>query len=587
MIFRDYDRTTNRTISLLLAFIILVFTPTVALSQQASVQYLTSFDDISAALEAGDITYGQYIELINLMESKIELNSGNLRRLLAIPGVEESDIEALSEARDKYGPFKSIEEAKKHFPGDFRLIEHFVEISPPMRVPINGSIRLYYRSGFNSPPYDDEPYSNLKVTLERDNIRTQWRIRRSGDRQVQVASRYLQLNSNRIELIVGNYYRKRLGYGLLVGRNISISTRWRDNSAINYIVSPYYGDPNGIFAKIWLLPKVNVSVALSANSYNSSAQYMGAFSAKFRRNRNESVGLVIYWGKLVAKDTLEAKLTQYGGSVFGERKFSIGKIRSEFAVLDNGAWGLNANLYSGWRTNLVLKFWAYHPDFLALYSDGSCDRGYETFYLDESDFYIRNYQAGELGFYSSIRKYVGENTTINLRSSFFKSSISYDNGGEIYFGATFYPSPYFDVRASVSHRFDGWGATGTSKNRIYLVTNERIMRKLRNRTSVYFRREDYSGGDRTTRYRLKTDFKWLVKSWLMLNINFERYSYKTTNPAVERYQGRETNYSYWNLYIVPSIMGRFSEARTTLSFRKVDGESGISLLVRFNLDINW
>ncbi|HHH81201.1 MAG TPA: hypothetical protein ENL24_04235 [candidate division Zixibacteria bacterium] len=119
------------------------------------------------------------------------------------------------------------------------------------------------------------------------------------------------------------------------------------------------------------------------------------------------------------------------------------------------------------------------------------------------------------------------------------------------------------------------------------MTNERIMRKLRNRTSVYFRREDYSGGDRIMRYRLKTDFKWLVKSWLTLNINFERYSYKTTNPAVERYQGRETNYTYWNLYIIPSIMGRFSEARTTLSFRKVDGESGISLLVRFNLDINW
>ena len=150
--------------------LLLVFVVSLAFAQDIAVQYFQSTDDIREAKDRDEITYDQYVELLQLFEEKVEVNTGNLRRLLAIPGVTREDIEALEAARIDKGPFRNKRDVKRHYRGDFDLIEPFIVVVPPVKINISGYAKVYTNRDYAAPSDDSDPYHKTKLKLRYKNF---------------------------------------------------------------------------------------------------------------------------------------------------------------------------------------------------------------------------------------------------------------------------------------------------------------------------------------------------------------------------------------------------------------------------------
>jgi hypothetical protein len=125
-------------------------------------QYFQTPEDLQNALSEDEISFVQYAELIQLMEEKVDINHGNLYRLTIIPGVEKLSIDSLTAARDAFGPFRNVAEAKKYFPADFQIIESFVDVQQMGKSAVPGYIKIYTRRYFIVP----HPRRTIHITTQ-------------------------------------------------------------------------------------------------------------------------------------------------------------------------------------------------------------------------------------------------------------------------------------------------------------------------------------------------------------------------------------------------------------------------------------
>ncbi len=360
------------------AFLLVLFLK-LASAQNISVNYYSSIDDIYASFEVGDLTYEQYTDLVSLFESKVDINYDNLQRLLIIPGVNSNDIAPLKKKLNEGVIFKNLRQVANIFPNDIDLISPFIVIIPKRDLGINGNFRIYTRYNFIAPALSNDPYHSGRLELRWSDFSMDYRFKQQADLELQTTYRNVRYRTNDVEIFLGNYD-AHLGYGLLVGRKISLSTSERSNSARSYLASPFYGELNGLFASWDLHRKWKLKLAISANEYGKTSQSMAGVAASWNHSQKEQKGIVIYFGELSSADMDSGKIEQYGLSIFGVNHCFENKLQYELAVLNNGSWGGNLILTPSKKTgNIAWKFWVYHPDFIVLYSNGFCDRGYEKY----------------------------------------------------------------------------------------------------------------------------------------------------------------------------------------------------------------
>ncbi len=544
--------------------------------QDVAVQYFQQLDDIKNAYYNGDITEDQYYELLQLYEEKVEVNTGNLRRLLSIPGVSREDVEALEAARLDRGPFRDMEDVRRYFPGDFNLIEPFITVVPPVKKPFSGYLKIYTSRDFASPPDWDDPSHSGKLYFRSGKWSADIRYRQKGLSMGQLTYRSIEYNGRDLDISIGNYYRKEQGFGLLVGRYLSLPSYEKDvESGADYLLSPYYGDLNGVYFRWEIGPHWSVSSELSTNYYkDDSYQHLISGSVGYYKRRVGRLGVVFYQGKLIDfNDDGAAVYQQYGGSVFGEYFWRGWKFRNETGVLDNGAWGTNLFVYSPREDGVSIqwKLWAYHPDFHALYSDGECDRDYETYYPPGFSFYLKDYRAGEVGGYMSTRFPLGRKFRGEVRGIYYNVPNKDSHGGEGYVSINYsmgrrgYATVYIDRQ--IDHDQNGMD----TKDKVNLTVRYKPTRKITIKFYSYFRSGEYDNSEYwRNSYRVAVAATYKFRKHAELGLRLERYDSDIDNPEVGYYT------------ILPSIRFDFAGAdwRTEFSFRKYDDESGVSLVAR-------
>ncbi len=550
-------------------------------AQDIAVQYFQTTDDIRDAYNNGEITFEQYVELLQLLEDKIEVNTGNLRRLLVVPGVDRSDIEALERARSRRGPFRSLAAVKRAFPGDFALIEPFIYVVPPIRIKVKGYAKVYTRRDYASPPDYDDPYHSSKLYLRAGRFSLDYRLRQRGDEFGTTTFRAIEYRGEKIQAIVGNYY-KDIGYGLLVGRYLSLSSSSRQNDGVGYLISPYYGDLNGLYVYWRPSRSFRAKLALSGNSYETSSQALAAASAAYRPSRNAEIGAVLYYGSVEDKSTSsKPSFTQEGASVFGEVRLSGWRLRNETGVLQNGAWGTQLFLYSPRRRGVSVTWtlWAYHPGFKALYSDGECDRrSYQSFYPENFSFYLKSYQAGELGGYFSARVPITRRLRGEVKLTYFDVHASPKSGGAGYIAAVYDAGWSGYARTYAERRWDGWGATGTTRDKVGISLRWTPSERVTIRNYSYFRWNQYSDGDWRNEFRVSNTVTFSLWRNFEVGVRAERQDYDVNDPQD----------GYWGIAVTPRIdIPRSADWKTELSFRRYDDAGSWSLQVRVNARVDF
>lgn len=384
--------------------------------------YFTSDDDIWASYYRGELTYEQTIELIDLYETKVDLNSGDLSRLLSIPGFDINDLKKLEDLRAIKSGWKNLNAFEKDYDGDFELIMPFVRISPLKPQALSGEFYLYNYAKYkdlnqsivttDSVDEHGEYYTIIDtimtyyppknsmsfklVSKKYGNLSTFWE--QSGQNSIIMKRRSYNISRGSLFLVLGNFNYS-FGEGVLVGRYPTISTSLRnhfqkEDSKINDKIAKYYLTPkdgwmNGLYFTT-KYKKISPALIISRNDFSEIATSIVAGKVEYLFDKKRRVGLAYAH----ADGSKRIRYGSDGLSMFFYAPFGKDVLEGEFAffpravadtVTIKNQFGIvikTSRAKDGIKMGLEL--WHYSKDFTNMYAYTLADPDYYYTYLGDT-----------------------------------------------------------------------------------------------------------------------------------------------------------------------------------------------------------
>jgi hypothetical protein len=359
---------------LLITAVISCFLP--AYGQTISSEIFENEEDLKDALEREAISYNEYLEILELMSSKVELNSDEKYKLLVIPGISWGD---LNQKEDRLYP---LEQRTSGF-------------AKESKDKINTGITWQAYQNLKG----EEDLSNrfsLKFS-QKNYFDFKGEFSQQGKRNLEVRKRSAELlfSQNSFNLIVGNYD-KRFGLGINIGY-YSFLNYIRDDTlyARDQFLYPLRARYNGIFTEYRFNP-FKTSVFYSANrwSYFKDWIWGGDFSWSFRKM---DLGVTFS----------QAQMRRLGHSASYEDEclslhlqtdFKTTNLLAEYAKMLEAGEGLGLVLLSQSQNySLDWSFWNYSSNFIHLHNGGPSQADYESINIEKIDYSYKSRQAGEKG----------------------------------------------------------------------------------------------------------------------------------------------------------------------------------------------
>ena len=396
-------------------FVLLVIPGMLFAQMQTQAIYFTSDDDIWAAYYRGELTYEQTIELIDMYETKVDLNRGDLSRLLSIPGFETEDLRVIENLRATKGKWKNISDFERSYPGDFELIAPFVEVVEISESPISGEFYLYNYSRYMShargivtiDTVDEygEPYQIIdtmdvyyppKNTISFTAFSKRYgklfaNFEQSGGSSMVCKRRSYELAFGQSYLILGSFNRG-WGSGVLVGRYLTISSSLRnhrkttDTSASIDKISHYYLDPrDGWMNGLYFTTRYGSfapGVIFSHNKFSQILSVLYSGKVEYYTGKRTRFGFAYAHSELSGR----AKFKSDGISGFCFVPTNLATLEAEFAFIPftradtaefKNQWGLNLKTSrSKDKVKTSFNFWDYSKSYTSLYAYGLADPDY-------------------------------------------------------------------------------------------------------------------------------------------------------------------------------------------------------------------
>ncbi|MGB2805942.1 MAG: hypothetical protein WBD64_13725, partial [Candidatus Zixiibacteriota bacterium] len=395
---------------------IILLTCFLSVSSQAqliSSEIYETEEDLLEGLQLGYLTLDQYLELLDMIRSKLYPASDDADRLFFVPDVSSLDVlqvKAKNQGVDlsqKVGSFLAEEKKKSRLPFSGRLVW-----------------KLYQELAEEG---DAENYLLCQVTNGRRMI---WHIEAdqqanssqaaltSGDLRVRKRSLKFLLPEYSSEVVLGNFD-KRIGLGLNVGYHplIGYSTR-SDFKPEDSFLYPALGRYNGIYGES-KLKSFKMVAFYSRNKRQEIENRIGAFDLSFG-NKELNAGLCFSEGELrnVENGTILADDCR---SLHFDLKLKPATFSGEYALLPGKKSGLAIELYSSRKSySFDLSWWRYDDQFVHPHGGGFSNPDYESVYLDEIDYTYRSRQAGERGVFFKSRYRIIERITLDFSYSRWK-----------------------------------------------------------------------------------------------------------------------------------------------------------------------
>jgi hypothetical protein len=366
-------------------FIFLTFILTFSSQAQiVSSEIYETEEDLQEGLELGLLTFDQYLELLDLIQSKITPTTEEADKLFFVPDVSPGDISQI-QGKDKEDILLN------------QRTDPFLSESQKRRPGLSGRLVWKFHEEFQEKDETDN-YLNLEIA---DKNKLIWRMEadKETNQDFRIRKRFLGifLPKYSSQMIVGNFD-KRIGLGLNIGYHPHFE--YSSSSDLNpkdSFLYPRLGRYNGIYAESQF-DFFSVLVFYSRNKREKIEDQITAFDLNFL-NREIRLGLCVSEGKL--KNILNKNSFQDNcQSLHFDCKLKSIKLSGEYALLSNKKSGQAFNFFSAQRPYRVdFSWWNYDDDFVHPFGGGLSNPDYETIHLEKIDYDYRSRQAGERGIF--------------------------------------------------------------------------------------------------------------------------------------------------------------------------------------------
>ena len=412
-----FIKTASLCLLLTLAFWVL---PLSVQPQFISSEIYETEEDLLDGLQRGYLTLDQYLELLDMIRSKLYPASDEADKLTFVPGVsslEVSQVKAKAKDKDlnqRIDPFLAKDKKKGRPALSGRLVW-----------------RLYQRlsaGGRSGPGGQDEGETESYLLCEVTNGRRMiWHIEADqlanlsqapltgGHLRVRKRSLRLLLPEYSSEVILGNFD-KRIGLGLNLGYHSLFG--YSSDSALrseNSFVYPTSGRYNGVYGES--KHKSFALVALySKNKREGIENRIGAVDVSFA-SKELDAGLCLSDGELRNAQDKDV-FSDDCRSLHFKMKLRPLTLSGEYALLSSKKSGLAVELYSSRKPySFDFSWWKYDDDFVHPHGGGISNPDYESVYLNEIDYTYRSRQAGERGVFFKSRYRILEKLELNFSYS--------------------------------------------------------------------------------------------------------------------------------------------------------------------------
>ncbi len=351
-------------------------------SQTISSQLYETEEDLEEGLLSGELTYQEYLELLELLTEGVTPDSTEMERLLFLPDLTQSQLElaqdSISEASfsDKVSPFYPV-------PGSFFLPEIFTQAK--------GRISFQTRQRF------DQDYSYNFILTEfklKNKFLFNLQLQKENSSSPQIRKRKLEFyDLPYLRRITIGSFEKKIGLGLNVGYHPLLKAEDQTNE--NDFLYPLYGRYNGILIEA-NFDFFNPELILSKNKKGDFSEELQALNLLFSF-RNLDFGLLRSEGRL---------RSSLNHSSFYDRNTSIYLKARKEKLTFSGEYSFLHNKAKGWASVLTvrekpfvieLSGWSYTQDFLHLFGSGLSNPDYTTIEIDEVEYEYSSREMGEKG----------------------------------------------------------------------------------------------------------------------------------------------------------------------------------------------
>jgi hypothetical protein len=386
--------------SFILPFIFLIFILTFSShAQLISSEIYETEEDLQEGLELGLLTFDQYLELLDLIQSKITPTTEEADKLFFVPDVSPGDISQIQNKEKK----------------DILLNQRtdpFLSENQKRRTGLSGRLVWRFHEEFQEKDEADN-YLNLEIANKNNLI---WRMdgEEKSNQDFRIRKRFLGISFPEYssQVIVGNFDKK-IGLGLNVGYHphfeYSSSSDLKPKDSFLY---PTLGRYNGIYAESQF-DFFSILVLYSKNKREQIEDQIAAFDLNFI-NRGIRLGLCVSEGKL--KNILNKNSFQDNcQSLHFDCKLKSIKLSGEYALLPNKKSAQAFNFFSAQRPYRVdFSWWSYDDGFVHPFGGGLSNPDYETIYLEKIDYDYRSRQAGERGIFFKSQYQVFDKLNLNF-----------------------------------------------------------------------------------------------------------------------------------------------------------------------------
>ena len=360
-------------------FILLLVPFSLTFSQSISSQLYENEEDLGEGLLSGDLTYTEYLELLDLLHEGVGSSSPQKDRLLFLPDFTQSEMEQLTDSSGtKLYPEGTVPIYSTA--GSFFL--------PKILSQARGRISLQSRQRFDQDYSYDFVLAKFKV---RERFLFQFELQREGTSDPQVKKRSLEiLNLGYVKRIILGSFDEKIGLGLNIGYHPFLRAEQEDNQSS--FLYPISGRFNGILIQSdfgFFQPEI----ILSKNKKGALSQDLWALnlSASFRG---------LNFGLLRSEGRLKNVSSFYDRNLSFYLKGTKGKLAlsSEYSLLNNGA--------TGWASVLVfrdepalmeLSGWSYSNNYVHLFGAGPSNPDYILSEIGEVEYEYPSREKGEKG----------------------------------------------------------------------------------------------------------------------------------------------------------------------------------------------
>jgi len=371
--------------SFILPFIFLVFILTFSShAQLISSEIYETEEDLQEGLELGLLTFDQYLELLDLIQSKVIPTSEEADKLFFVPDVSPGDISQIQNKEQK----------------DILLNQRtdpFLSESQKRRPGLSGKLVWRFHDEFQDVDKTDN-YLNLEIANKNNLI---WRLdadqKTNQDLLIRKRSLRFFYPKSSTQLIVGNFDKK-IGLGLNVGYHPFFAySSFSDLKAKDSFLYPTLGRYNGIYAES-KFDFLSFLVFYSRNKREKIEDQVTAFDLNFL-NKGIKLGLCVSEGKLKNIENKGSFQDDCKSLHFDWEAKSI-ELCGEYALTSNKK-GARAFDFFSWGKSYRVDFawWSYDDGFVHPFGGGLSNPDYETIYLEKIDYDYRSRQAGERGIF--------------------------------------------------------------------------------------------------------------------------------------------------------------------------------------------